>query len=133
MNYTAKMKKVKGKIIGKDKLLRKLKAMDQVASNILMAAAKEGGAIALSKAKQDCPVDTGALRDSLKMTENIKKPKKADVKIDYDKSLKYGTHVELGARGRAANPFMREAVDNNIDKINEVITESISKAVRRKM
>jgi HK97 gp10 family phage protein len=118
---------------GGQKLVRRLKAMDEAAADILMQAAKAGGRIALDEAKERCPVDTGALRDSLNMTENTQKPTKADVKIDYDKSLKYGTFVELGARGRPANPFMRQAVDENVDKINEAISAEVSDAVGRRM
>jgi HK97 gp10 family phage protein len=133
MGYSAKQRKVQVSIEGGQKLARRLKAMDEAAGNILMKAAKAGGKIALEEAKSRCPVDTGALRDSLNMAENTQKPTKADVKIDYDKSLKYGTFVELGARGRPANPFMRNAVDENIDKINETISAEIADAVGRKM
>lgn len=133
MGYSAKQKKVKVSLEGGKEIARRLKAMDMAASAILMKAAKAGGKIALDEAKKNCPVDTGSLRDSLKMNENISKPTKADVKIDYDKSLKYGVFVELGARGRAPRPFMREAVDDNQDKINKAITQSLADAVGRKM
>lgn len=133
MGYSAKQRKVRVSLEGGQKLVRRLKAMDEAASDVLMQAAKVGGKIALDEAKERCPVNTGALRDSLNMTENTKKPTKADVKIDYDKSLKYGTFVELGARGHPANPFMRQAVDDNIDKINTAIAEEVSDAVGRRM
>lgn len=133
MGYSAKQKKVRATLEGGDKLKRRLKTMGDAATKVLMDAAKEGGRIALADAKKKCPVDTGALRDSLKMTENTAKPKKADVKIDYDKELRYGTFVELGARGKPANPFMREAVDENIEAINEAITETLGKAIGGKM
>lgn len=55
------------------------------------------------------------------------------MQVDYDKSLKYGTHVELGARGRPANPFLRNAVDDNQNQINNVIIAEISRAVGRKL
>ena len=53
------------------------------------------------------------------------------VQVDYDRSLTYGTHVELGARGRPANPFLRNAVDDNQTQINEAIVAEISRAVGR--
>jgi len=133
MGYSAKQRKVKVSLEGGKEIARRLRAMDTAASAILMKAAKAGGEVALEDAKRNCPVDTGALRDSLKMSENTSKPTKADVKIDYDKTLKYGTFVELGAKGRPANPFMREAVDENIDKINKTIAETLADAVGRKM
>ena len=64
----------------------------------------------------------------------MKKTKvKATVKVDYDKSLKYGTFVELGARGRKPNPFLRNAVDKNQSQINEQIVKTITKAIGDKM
>lgn len=131
-NYTAKQKKVKSQIVGADKIVKRLKAMDNKASEILMQAAKKGGKIILEDAQNKCPVDTGTLRDSLKIAENISKPTKADVKLDYDRKIKYGAFVELGAKGRPGNPFMRKAVDDNIERINKAITEDITKAVIRK-
>lgn len=133
MGYSAKQKKSKVSIVGDKTLIKRLKAMDDEASATLMKASKAGGKIALDDAKKNCPVDSGTLRNSLKMTENVTKPTRADVKIDYDKSLKYGTFVELGAKGRTAKPFMRDAVDNNIEKINKVITEEVANAVGRRM
>ncbi len=133
MGYSAKQKKLKVKLEGKDKICKRLKAMGDSASNVLLSAVQKGGKIAESQAKKNCPVDTGALRDSIKMTDNIVKPTRADVKIDYDKSVKYGTYVELGARGRQPRPFLRNAVDDNQDKINKAITIEIANKVGGKM
>ena len=100
---------------------------------MLMKGAKAGGKIALEDARQHCPVDTGALKASLHLTEGKATATKATIQVDYDKALKYGTHVELGARGRPANPFLRNAVDNNINQINDEIVAEISRAVGRKI
>lgn len=131
--YSAKQKRLKVKIEGGEKIVRRLKAMDDAAGNVLLSAAREGGKIALSDAQRKCPVDTGDLKASLKITDGKVTPTKADVKVDYDKSIKYGAFVELGANGRPGNPFMREAVDDNQEKINKAITESVAKAVGGKM
>lgn len=131
MGYSAKQRKVKMTIEGAEKIVKDLKAMEDAAANVMMAGAKAGGKIALEYAKRNCPEDTGALKQSLNLTEDKATATKATVKVDYDKSLKYGTYVELGARGRAANPFLRNAVDDNQNKINEAIVAQISKAVGR--
>ena len=107
--------------------------MEDAAASVMMAGAKAGGKIALEDAKRNCPVDTGALKQSLHLTEGKATAVKATVQVDYDKSLKYGTHVELGSRGRPANPFLRNAVDDNQNKINDAIVAEISRAVGRKL
>ena len=131
-SYSAKQKRLRVRVEGAEQIVKALKGMDDKASKVLTSAAKAGGEIALSDAKRNCPVNTGALRDSIKMNVNKVTNTKADVKIDYDKSIKYGVFVELGTRGRAANPFMRNAVDKNQDKINSKITDTVRNAVKHK-
>ena len=133
MGYSAKQKKVKVAVEGASALAKDLKAMEDAASAVLLRGAKAGGKIALEDARQHCPEDTGALKASLHLTDGKVTPTKATVQVDYDKALKYGTHVELGARGRPANPFLRNAVDNNINQINDEIVAEISRAVGRKL
>lgn len=133
MGYSAKQKKVKVSVEGASTLAKDLKAMEDAASSVLMKGAEAGGQIALEDARRNCPEDTGALKQSLRLEKDKATATKATVKVDYDKSLKYGTHVELGARGRPANPFLRNAVDKNINQINEEIVREISRAVGRKL
>lgn len=133
MGYSAKQKKVKVSVEGAESLAKDLKSMEDAASSVLMAGAEAGGQIALEDARRNCPEDTGALKKSLRLEKDKATSTKATVKVDYDKSLKYGTHVELGARGRPANPFLRNAVDRNINQINEEIVREIAKAVGRKL
>ena len=129
MGYSAKQKKVKVAIEGADKIVKKLKAMDEAAGDVLMKAAMEGGQIVLEEAKRNCPVDTGTLRNSLKLTKDKQTKTKATVKIDFDKSLKYGTHVELGTKSQPAQPFLRGSVDEKQNEINVEITDTVSDAV----
>lgn len=133
MSFSAKQRKVQTTVEGANAIVKDLKAMEDAAAAVLMKAAKAGGQIALEQAKRNCPVDTGALKQSLHLTEGKATKIKATVQVDYDKSLKYGTHVELGSRNRPANPFMRNAVDDNQNQINEAITSELSKAVGRKL
>lgn len=129
MGYSAKQRKVKVEVEGAAKLAKELKSMEDGASSVLLKGAKAGGEIALEDARRNCPEDTGALKASLKLTDGKVTATKATIQVDYDKALKYGTHVELGARGRPANPFLRKAVDDNQDEINEAIVKEISKAL----
>jgi len=132
-NYSARQKRVKVRVEGADKIAKELRAMDDAAGSVLMKGAKAGGKIALSYAQDNCPVDSGDLKASLKLSEDRIAKKKATVKVDYDKSIKYGTFVELGARGRPGNPFLRNSVDKNQDQINDAIVKEIANAVGKKL
>lgn len=131
MAYSAKQKKIQGNVKGAAQLAKELKDMGEGAKDILTIAATAGGQIALEDAKKNCPVRTGALKNSLKIRISKQSPTKAEVIIEYDKSLRYGTFVELGARGLPANPFLRNAVDNNIQAINNKITEIVANEVNK--
>ncbi len=133
MGYSARQKKIKVKVQGTDKIKRILENMGDAAGDVLMKGAKVGGQIALEDARRNCPVDTGALKKSLHLSEDKKTAKKATIKVDYDKSLKYGTFVELGTRDKPGNPFLRNAVDKNQTEINKKITEVVADAVGAKM
>ena len=133
MGYSAKQRKIKFEVEGADEIVKSLKEMEEAASDVLKEGAEAGGKIALSYAREHCPVDTGALRNSLALSDDKVTETKATVKVDYDKSIKYGTFVELGAQGRKPNPFLRNAVDSNINAINEAITSAISNAIGRRM
>ena len=82
MSYSAKQRKVKTTVEGANALVKDLKAMEDAAASVLMAAAKAGGKIALDDAKRNCPVDSGALKQSLHLTEGKSTKIKATVQVD---------------------------------------------------
>ena len=133
MSYSAKQKKVKVTLEGKDAIIKRLKSMGEGAQKVLEKAASEGGEIALDYAKAHCPVDTGALKQSLKLTVDKVTNTRATVKVDYDKSLNYGVYVELGSQGRKPNPFLRNSVDSNQNSINNTVGETVADEVGGRM
>ena len=129
MAYSAKQRKVDGAVKGAKEIAKELKDMGENAKDILIQAATSGGNIALTDAIEHCPVRTGALKNSLKLRVSKVSPTKAEITVEYDKSLKYGTFVELGVKGREPNPFLRNAIDNNVQKINDAIVQQLAKGV----
>lgn len=128
-SYSAKQRRESVSMQGAKELAKDLKDMGEGASDILSEAAMAGGNIALIDARINCPVKTGALKNSLKIKVNKVSEVKADVIVDYDKSLYYGTFVELGTKKNKAHPFLRNAVDNNIEAINQAILNAVAKGV----
>lgn len=130
-NYSAKQNKQTVKVEGADEIMAALESMGDAASKVLLTAVMKGGDIALADAKQNCPVDTGAFKAALKVAEKKSSNTVAVATVDYDSSISYGVAVELGARGRQPNPFMRNAIDDNIDEINSVVSEAIADAIEK--
>lgn len=133
MGYSARQRKVNGSVFGANEIAKELKEMGESAKDILTVAAKAGGNIALQDAKEHCPVKTGALKNSLSIRVSKENATKAEITIEYDKSLRYGTFVELGVKGRKPNPFLRNAIDNNVDRINNAIVQQVMKGVDDKL
>lgn len=126
----AKQWKIYANVKGAKELAKELKQMGEDAKSVLSKAAMAGGNIALEDARKNCPVDTGKLRDSLNIKVSKESETKATITIDYDRSLKYGTFVELGARGREPKPFLRNAVDNNEQLINQAVVDTVRKELK---
>lgn len=130
MAYSAKQRKSHVSVKGAKELAKELKSMGEGAKSVLEKSVKAGGDVALDYAKQNCPVDTGKLKNSLKATVKKVSETRADIVVDYDKSLYYGTFVELGVKGRQPKPFLRNAIDTNEKEINRIIVETIAKELR---
>lgn len=130
MAYSARQRHSNVSVKGAKELAKELKEMGEGAKSVLSKAVTAGGQIALADAKANCPVDTGKLRDSLKIMVKKESETRADLQLDYDRSLYYGTFVELGVKGRKTHPFLRNAIDNNEKAINQAIVEAVAKELK---
>lgn len=140
------------KVEGLAELQRKLTELNDVtlAAKVLAAAARKAFAPVLETARNLVPVDTGLLRDGIKLT--VKRPKSGDavvvvgLRIAAVKGAKKAGRktasphwrwhfVELGTSKMAAHPFLRPALDANasavVDALREELAKGISKAARK--
>lgn len=125
-------------------MIRTLEEADEkLARRALTAALRKAAPIVVTDAKRLASRETGALRDSITF---VVRGKHGDryAKIGPDKDAiyqtakgrrrpsKYAHLVENGHSGTvAANPFLRPAVDNNQEKVIEVMAEEIKKHLLR--
>jgi len=63
------------------------------------------GGEAVDKAKDLCPVDTGRLRDSIRVVSED------EVEILIGTDVPYAIPVEMGTAHQAAQPFLRPSID----------------------
>jgi phage gpG-like protein len=98
-------------------------------------------------AVERCPVDTGRLRQSLKIIKTDDKEAIVGTNVDYAPHVEYGTRKMIKAHGQhkvtdpvtkweakrkrgavgQTMPFLRPAVYFNRDKIKKIIKEAIEK------
>ena len=67
-------------------------------------------------ARKLCPVKSGDLRDTIKVTTK-------GITVGNDTTVDYAADVELGTATRAANPFMRPAIEQFSDEDLERIVK----------
>ena len=97
------------KIVGMEKLQKKLKKnvqMDDVKQVV-----RHNGAEMQTKAQQNAPVDTGALKRSigLEITDS-------GMSAEIEPTAEYAPYVELGTRFMEAQPYLKPAFDDQKEK-----------------
>lgn len=87
------------------------------------------GAAAQGYAKDNTPVRTGTLRDSIGV--EVKKDEKAayiGTMIDKFPKKPYGQYVELGARGRQGVHMLKRAATEHTDEYKRIMEDSMKNA-----
>ena len=77
-----------------------------------------------ASAKQKAPVRTGALRDSI-ITEVIESSR-SSVTLEVGPTVDYADDVEFGGIRRAAQPYLRPAVDENEEAVVEALVDELN-------
>jgi HK97 gp10 family phage protein len=119
----------------------------ELAAKTLASAARKAFKPVLEAAQSRAPVDTGVLRDSIKIA--VKKPKNGDavvvvgLRIAKDKTAAARTgrknadaswrwhFVELGTRFQGSRPFLRPALDGNAQAVVEALKTELAKGIQR--
>ena len=111
------MLRVTAKVVGVDNVKKSLQNMisDEKIEKIL----DYGAALIEAEAKRLCPVDTGRLRASI----NTIKPRKLVRSIGT--SVEYAPYVEFGTYKMRAQPYLRPALEHNIDKIRAMLVKTL--------
>lgn len=118
----------------------------EAAGKTLARAARKAFAPVLATAQALVPVDTGLLRDSIKLVSVRAKDGEAVVTVGLKVAAAKGAaklgrrtisahwrwhFVELGTRHMAAKPFLRPALDQNAQQVLDVLRDELLKGVAR--
>ena len=112
-------------IVFTDNLQEVLKALDGALETGLVKI----GAAAQGYAKDNTPVRTGTLRDSIGW--EVKSDEKAayiGTMIDKFPGKPYGQYVELGARGRQGVHMLQRAASEHADEYKKIMEEALENA-----
>ena len=93
-------------------------------ASTLTSIVNKGAAIVEGEAKLLAPVDTGALRSSIKTTQV------SNTTASVNTSLEYAPHQEFGTVNQPAQPFMHPAAQHSKSKIKSLAIDQINKAMK---
>ena len=91
----------------------------EVDSKITVALEKIG-LVAERYAKDNSPVDTGRLKNSI--THQV-----SGLEVYIGTNVDYAPYVELGARGRDPAHFLQNAIENHMSEYVDIIKEELSR------
>lgn len=94
-----------------------LKALPEQIEQALIAI----GMTAETYAKQDCPVDTGRLRNSI--THEVRMNENA---VYIGSNVEYAAFVEIGTQRMKARPYLRPAAANHTEEYKELVKQALS-------
>lgn len=76
------------------------------------------GLVAEGYAKDDCPVDTGRLRNSISHARD-------DTSAYIGTNVEYAPYVELGTSRMKARPYLRPAAEEHADEYKEIVKAAL--------
>jgi HK97 gp10 family phage protein len=125
---------------GIDKALKELgKLEDKVGKKQIKKIVRKAGKVIEKKAKQNVPVDTGSLKKSIKVKAIAHSADHAYSVVGPSVSGKnvghHGHLVEFGTRDKNGNqknkpqPFLKPAVDESADEVQQVMADELKKVL----
>lgn len=125
-------------IKGLDKLLKDLDKLTTAgAKKIARDAMKEAQQVMLQEARDNCPVVSGKLRDSInvspKTSGGIVYMNVQTGEGDFKGEEFYGAMVEFGTKHMSPNGFMRRAADSKGEEVCDIALAKIADAVEKEL
>lgn len=120
------------RVHGQREIIRRFSLLEDAAAKKALRKATLAGAKVIIKAAQEkVPKRTWTLHDHI-VAEAVKvEPDHVEARVGPDKEAFYGMFLELGTSKMAARPFLRPALDENQDKVEQAIWDELDRAIRK--
>ena len=115
-------------IKGLDSLMAKLNAMGGNVLDALEKATKQTALAAQADARDNAPVDTGNLKQSIS-TEHERSAEAATSTVYTN--VEYGLYQEMGTVKMAAHPYMMPALNANKSTFEQLARKELETAIKR--
>jgi len=126
---------IKFKITGVDKIVRKLKSVEpSIQQKALRKATRAGAKVIQAEAKALVPVDTGALKDAIKVKAGKRKKGRISTLVqvgqgDFKGDTFYGGMIEFGTSKMPARPFMTPAYESKGEEARDAAIDALNRAL----
>lgn len=118
-------------VIGMDELLKDLEKLpDTLSKKYVRQAMVAGQQIIMDDLKSHVPVDTGTLRDSIKIES---KGKNGNIYVNVITTVPYAAPLEYGTDKKPADGTFRRVADSKQDEVAEQILNAIGNAVEKEL
>jgi len=131
------------KLEGLDELIEAFAKLPDEAAEMIKPAVEQAGKLVLEKAKEKVPVDSGKLRDSLRLKKARQRPDSSGVihYITWGPNVReYAAPLELGhairfkkggpTHGRVApRPYLRPAADESKEQVLDIVAKAMNRAI----
>ncbi len=118
-----------GNLRGVEQFKRELETLDKkLQKQVIRQAMRAGAKVLAAEIKANAPVETGALKRSVKVKAGPRRKHKIIfvVEVSGGHDGPFVGFVELGTRTHPANPFIRRSVDGKRDEVLDKILDAIA-------
>ena len=111
-------------ITGIEEVQKEIEDLAERVAAALPDAIRKGATLIEDSAKDKAPVQTGALRDSI-ITDVQRKG--SEIIVEVGPTVDYADDVEFGRLRKAAQPYLRPAVDETEQEVLDLIVQELNR------
>lgn len=116
------------KVDGVDELIHNIEVLrNAVNGGSLALLMMQAAGVLVENAKSNAPVDTGALRQSIRSYTTLSTSSDAEMSVGTD--VPYGVHQEFGTSVMPAHPFLRPAIEQTKDQYAAAVADGVWKLI----
>lgn len=131
MEYVFQYREPEMNVTGSDALRRKFQALGRnLSEEVLPSLLRDGADTFADEVRSRAPVDTGALRETVRVNRPTRKGDTIHASVEVGDSSGSVGPVEFGKIGQSPNPFIRRSFASKAGQVKARIVAGIARAVR---
>jgi HK97 gp10 family phage protein len=117
------MVEIQLRVEGVSEVLKSLNRLGREISEAVVPATLQAAQVLQTAIQQRAPVRTGRLRDSILVEITEQTPNRVEVEVG--PTVPYADDVEFGTSRSPAQPYLRPAIDENLQAVTDALAKSL--------